>query len=90
MIIINYYDDFYFSLKNSLSQEESLKHQFNTTLNDFEARLQEKDRELALAQNSYDDLAAKLNTVTSEKSSLLNQLNDARASLKEKEKRADR
>ena len=67
-----------------------MKHQFNSTLNDFETRLQEKDREIALAQKSYDELAAKMNAVTSEKSSLLSQLEDARERLKTEEKRADR
>lgn len=67
-----------------------MKQQFNTTLNDFEVKLQEKEHEIALAQNSYDDLVSKLNVVTSEKGSLLSQLEDALGRLKDEEKRADR
>eukprot|EP00111_Clytia_hemisphaerica_P019177 TCONS_00056655-protein len=79
-----------FSLKNSLSQEESLKHQFNTTLNDFEKRLQEKERELNLAQTSYDEMVEKLSASTREKNSLVKQLEDTREKLNDEQKRAER
>ena len=81
---------YYFSLKNSLSQEESLKHQFNTTLNDFEKRLQEKERELSLAQTSYDEMVEKLSASTREKNSLVKQLEDTRERLNDEQKRAER
>ena len=80
----------YSSLKNSLSQEENLKQQFNTTLNDFETKLLEKERELSIAQNSYDELVSKMNALTREKNNLQTQIEDARARVKSEEKRADR
>ncbi|EDO45863.1 predicted protein [Nematostella vectensis] len=80
----------YYSLHRSLSQENSLRDQFNTTMDSFESRLRAREGELVVAQRSYDDLAAKLRSVSTERNTLANQVQDLSKNYHLEKERADK
>eukprot|EP00795_Rhopilema_esculentum_P013204 gene13204-4020_t len=80
----------YYSLHKSLSQEQGLRDQFNSTMDNFEEKLRATEGELQLAQRNYEDAVAKANALIREKSAMASQLHDTLAQLKEEKTRADK
>lgn len=80
----------YYSLHRSLSQEQTLKDQFNETMDRFESKLHERDNELQLAQNSTDELVARLQAMAREKDLISAQLTEAINSQTKEKERADK
>lgn len=78
------------SLKNSLSNDSSLRRQFNATLDEYKAKLDENDHELLAAQASYDELHNKYNGLVDENTKMTLYLQEALASSAEDRKRADK
>jgi len=78
------------SLKNSLSQEKHLRDQFNTTLDEFETKLSDKDIEINRFQHSYDEQTSKLNNTIREKNAMAEQLRDLLQQAKEDKEKAER
>ena len=81
---------FLFSLNKSLSQEQTLRQQFTSTLDDFEHKLQEKDSQIIQAQKTYDELVVKHNNLIREKRSLTQQLQDTISQSQQDKKRAEK
>ena len=79
-----------FSLHKSLSQEQGLRDQFNSTMDNFEEKLRATEGELQQAQRNYEDAVAKANALIREKSAMASQLHDTLAQLKEEKTRADK
>ena len=80
----------YFSLHRSLSQEESLRDQFNQTMNNFESRLRARDVDIQQAQRSYDDVVEKLKAVSQERNKLAKQLEESSKNRRKEKERADK
>ncbi|KAK3751841.1 hypothetical protein QZH41_001035 [Actinostola sp. cb2023] len=80
----------YYSLHRSLTQEQNLRDQFNSTMDNFEGRLRSRESELVLAQRSYDDLVAKLRSVSSERNTLASQLQETNKNCQQEKQRADK
>ncbi len=79
-----------FSLHKSLSQEHSLRDQFNTTMDNFEEKIKQKEGEIQLAQRSYDEVVAKLNAAIREKTVMASQLQDTLQQLKDEKSKSDK
>eukprot|EP00794_Sanderia_malayensis_P017321 gene17321-19054_t len=80
----------YYSLHKSLSQEHTLRDQFNTTMDNFEEKIKLKEQELQVAQRSYDEVVAKLNAAIREKTVMASQLQDNLRQLAEEKSKSDR
>ncbi|KAK2560592.1 Mirror-image polydactyly gene 1 protein [Acropora cervicornis] len=80
----------YYSLHRSLSQEESLRDQFNQTMNNFESRLRARDVDIQQAQRSYDDVVEKLKAVSQERNKLAKQLEESSKNRRKEKERADK
>ena len=59
-------------------------------MDNFEEKLKQKEAELQIAQKSYDELVAKLNSTIREKNVMASQLQDSLEQLKEEKARADK
>ena len=81
---------FFSSLHKSLSQEESLRDQFNQTMNSFESRLRARDTDIQQAQRSYDDVVEKLKAVSQERNNLAKQLEESSKNRRREKERADK
>lgn len=80
----------YYSLHRSLSQEQSLRDQFNQTMDSFETRLRARDSDIQQAQRSYDEVVEKLKAVSQERTSLAKQLEEASKNRRREKERADK
>ena len=80
----------FYSLHGSLTQERNLRDQFNSTMDNFEGRLRSRESELVLAQRSYDDLVAKLRSVSTERNTLSNQVQELNKNYQQEKQRADK
>jgi len=80
----------YYSLHRSLTQEESLRDQFNQTMNNFESRLRARDGDIQQAQRSYDEVVEKLKAVSQERNNLAKQLEESSKSRRREKERADK
>lgn len=80
----------YYSLHRSLSQEESLRDQFNQTMNNFESRLRARDVDIQQAQRSYDEVVEKLKAVSQERNNLAKQLEESSKNRRKEKERADK
>ncbi|KAL9957946.1 hypothetical protein ACROYT_G034905 [Oculina patagonica] len=80
----------YYSLHGSLSQEQSLRDQFNQTMDSFETRLRARDSDMQQAQRSYDEVVEKLKAVSQERTNLAKQLEDASKNRRREKERADK
>ncbi|XP_057304241.1 mirror-image polydactyly gene 1 protein-like [Hydractinia symbiolongicarpus] len=78
------------SLKNSLSNEATLREQFTTTMDEFESKLNEKESQINTVRHSYDDLLAKLTKSLQDKNIIEKQLKSSIQQVTEERKRADR
>ena len=78
------------SLHRSLSQEESLRDQFNHTMNNFETRLRARDTDMQQAQRSYDEVVEKLKAVSQERNNLAKQLEESSKMRRREKDRADK
>jgi len=78
------------SLHRSLSQEQSLRDQFNQTMDSFETRLRARDSDIQQAQRSYDEVVEKLKAVSQERTSLAKQLEEASKNRRREKERADK
>lgn len=78
------------SLHRSLSQEQTLRDQFNATMDTFESKLHERENELAHAENNSKELSAKLQVLTREKEALCSQLTEALNAQRREKERADK
>ena len=78
------------SLHRSLSQEESLRDQFNQTMTNFESRLRARDVDIQQAQQSYDEVVAKLKAVSQERKNLAKQLEESSKNRRREKERADK
>ncbi|XP_053451250.1 mirror-image polydactyly gene 1 protein isoform X1 [Nycticebus coucang] len=67
----------YYSLHNSLSQEENLKEQFNHTLTTYEEALKNREVIVSITQQQNEELAAQLQQALTEKANMELQLQDA-------------
>ena len=81
---------FFFSLHRSLSQEQTLRDQFNATMDTFESKLLESENELALAQNNTKELVSRVQALSREKEVLSSQLNEAVSGQRNEKERADK
>ena len=79
-----------FSLHRSLSQEQSLRDQFNQTMDSFETRLRARDTDIQQAQRSYDEVVEKLKVVSQERTTLAKQLEEASKNRRREKERADK
>ena len=77
-------------MKNSLSNETSLRRQFTHTLDEYKSKLKDNTEELLAAQSSYSDIHSKLNATMDEKNEISVQLQEAISKSKEDKKRADK
>lgn len=59
-------------------------------MDNFEQRLHSRESELVLAQRSYDDLVAKLRSMSTERNTLANQLQDSNKNYQQEKQRADK
>lgn len=80
----------YYSLHRSLSQEQSLRDQFNQTMDSFETRLRARDADIQQAQCSYDGVVEKLKAVSQERTTLAKQLEEASKNRRREKERADK
>lgn len=80
----------YYSLHRSLSQEQSLRDQFNQTMDSFETRLRARDVDIQQAQRSYDEVVEKLKAVSQERTTLAKQLEEASKNRQREKERADK
>ena len=78
------------SLHRSLSQEQTLRDQFNATMDTFESKLRERENELALAENNTKELVARLQTLSREKEVLSSQLTESLSGQRKEKERADK
>ncbi|XP_003792048.3 mirror-image polydactyly gene 1 protein [Otolemur garnettii] len=67
----------YYSLHNSLSQEENLKEQFNHTLTTYEEALKNREVIVSITQQQNEELAAQLHQALTEKANMELQLQEA-------------
>ncbi|XP_065655555.1 mirror-image polydactyly gene 1 protein isoform X3 [Hydra vulgaris] len=79
-----------YSLSNSLSNEQVLRDQFNTTLDEFELKFIEKESKLNETKSIHDELLVKYNNVVREKKAIAEQLQDTLKQATEDKKRADK
>lgn len=80
----------YYSLHGSLTQEQSLRDQFNQTMDNFESRLRARDADIQQAQRSYDEVVAKLKSVSQERNTLAKQLEESSKNRQREKDRADK
>ncbi|XP_077864735.1 mirror-image polydactyly gene 1 protein-like isoform X2 [Saccoglossus kowalevskii] len=73
----------YYSLHKSLSQEQSLRDQFNNTLGSFEDEIKVRDEFLVKSQKDQNDLAAHLQQALAERNALMTQYQQSLQSQKE-------
>ena len=78
------------SLHRSLSQEQTLRDQFNATMDTFESKLLESESELAVAQNNTKELVARVQALSGEKEALSSQLTEALNGQRKEKERADK
>lgn len=90
LLIRQYYYSFPCSLRRSLTQEQSLRDQFNQTMDSFETRLRARDSDIQQAQRSYDEVVEKLKAVSQERTSLAKQLEEASKNRRREKERADK
>lgn len=90
LLIRQYYYSFPCSLHRSLTQEQSLRDQFNQTMDSFETRLRARDSDIQQAQRSYDEVVEKLKAVSQERTSLAKQLEEASKNRRREKERADK
>ena len=79
-----------FSLKNSLSLDQGLREQFNTTLDEFESKFIDKESQLNYTKSSYEELLLKYNSIVREKKAIAEQLQDTLKQATDDKKRADK
>ncbi|XP_028393519.1 mirror-image polydactyly gene 1 protein-like [Dendronephthya gigantea] len=80
----------YYSLHRSLSQEQTLRGQFNATMDTFESKLNERENELAISQNNTKELVARLQDLAKEKEVLSSQLAEALSAQRKEKDKADK
>ena len=73
-----------------MSQEQSLRDQFNQTMDSFETRLRSRDADIQQAQRSYDEVVEKLKAVSQERTTLAKQLEEALKNRRREKERADK
>ena len=73
-----------------MSQEQSLRDQFNQTMDSFETRLRLRDADIQQAQRSYDEVVEKLKAVSQERTTLAKQLEEASKNRRREKERADK
>ena len=73
-----------------MSQEQSLRDQFNQTMDSFETRLRARDVDIQQAQHSYDEVVEKLKAVSQERTTLAKQLEEASKNRRREKERADK
>ena len=78
------------SLHRSLSQEQTLRDQFNATMDTFESKLHERENELEVAQNNTKELVARLQALSREKDAVSSQLAEALSGQRKEKERADK
>lgn len=78
------------SLHGSLTQEQSLRDQFNQTMDNFESRLRARDTDIQQAQRSYDEVVVKLKSVSQERNTLAKQLEESSKNRQREKDRADK
>ena len=78
------------SLHRSLSQEQTLRDQFNATMDTFESKLHERENELELAQNNTRDLVERVQALSKEKEALTTQLAEALNGQRREKDRAEK
>ena len=67
-----------------------MRDQFNQTMDSFEERLRQRDGEMQVAQKTYDEVVAKLKSVTQERTILSSQLQEAIKSQRQEKEKADK
>ena len=82
--------ELFHSLHGSLTQEQSLRDQFNQTMDNFESRLRARDVDIQQAQRSYDEVVAKLKSVSQERNTLAKQLEESSKNRQREKDRADK
>lgn len=80
----------YYSLHRSLSQEQTLRDQFNATMDTFETKLHERDSELQLTHNNSQEMVARFQALAREKDLISAQLAEAINSQRKEKERADK
>ena len=78
------------SLHKSLSQEKTLREQFNNTMDSFEERLKARESELQVTQHSCSELAAQLRSASQERNVLAAQLRETTGNYEREKERADK
>ena len=78
------------SLHRSLSQEQTLRDQFNATMDTFESKLHERENELELAQNNTRELVERFQALSREKEALTTQLAEALNGQRREKDRAEK
>ena len=73
-----------------MSQEQSLRDQFNQTMDSFETRLRSRDADIQQVQRSYDEVVEKLKAVSQERTTLAKQLEEASKNRRREKERADK
>ncbi|XP_046845689.1 mirror-image polydactyly gene 1 protein-like [Xenia sp. Carnegie-2017] len=79
-----------YSLHRSLSQEQTLRDQFNATMNSFETKLNEREKDLVVAQNNTKELVARLQAISKERDELSLQLSQALSNHKKEKERTEK
>ncbi|XP_012371449.2 mirror-image polydactyly gene 1 protein isoform X2 [Octodon degus] len=80
----------YYSLHKSLSQEESLKDQFNHTLSTYEEALKNRENIVSITQQQNEDLARQLQQALAERANMAEQLQRAEAASQVAKERAQK
>ena len=77
-------------MHRSLSQEQTLRDQFNATMDTFESKLHERENELELAQNNTRELVERVQALSKEKEALTTQLAEALNGQRREKDRAEK